>query len=138
MKLESHLPRQSPWLYIAPLLNVILLLLVVFLLNSGLIVQSGITVEKPRSSSRLTGFERARTLTVTAGEQSSVYLDGARVTLQDLRQRLLEDRGGERRVIIHADRHAVQGRVVELVNLVQELGYEAALSTTPDAAPATP
>lgn len=138
MKLESHLPRQSPWLYIAPLLNVILLLVVVFLLNSGLIVQSGITVEKPRSSSRLTGFERARTLTVTAGEQSPVYLDGARLTLQDLRQRLLEDRGGERRVIIHADRHAVQGRVVELVNLVQELGYEAALSTTPDAAPATP
>lgn len=138
MKLESHLPRQSPWLYIAPLLNVILLLVVVFLLNSGLIVQSGITVEKPRSSSRLTGFERARTLTVTAGGQSPVYLDGARLTLQDLRQRLLEDRGGERRVIIHADRHAVQGRVVELVNLVQELGYEAALSTTPDAAPATP
>ena len=138
MKLESHLPRQSPWLYIAPLLNVILLLLVVFLLNSGLIVQSGITVEKPRSSSRLTGFERARTLTLTAGERSSIYLDGALVHEDELRQRLQEDRDGERRVIIHADRHAVQGRVVHLVNLVQELGYEAALSTTPQTAAAQP
>ncbi len=132
MKLESHLPRQSPWLYIAPLLNVILLLMVCFLLSSGLLVQSGITVEKPRSSSRLTGFERARTLTLTAGENASVYLDGARVSAGDLRRLLQEGREGERRVIIHADRHAVQGKVVELVNLAQELGYEAALSTTPE------
>jgi hypothetical protein len=52
MKLESHLPKQSPWLYITPLLNAILLLVVYFLFSSGFIVQSGIRVEKPRSSSR--------------------------------------------------------------------------------------
>lgn len=138
MKLESHLPRQSPWLYIAPLLNVILLLLVVFLLNSGLIVQSGITVEKPRSSSRLSGFERARTLTLTAGTRPSTYLDGTLVQEDELRARLLKERDGERRVIIHADRHAVQGRIIEMVNLVQELGYEAALSTTPEISTAKP
>ena len=63
MKLVSHLPKQSPWLYITPLLNAILLLLVYFLFSSGFVVQSGITVEMPRSSSRLTGFDRAHIIT---------------------------------------------------------------------------
>ena len=44
MKLESHLPKQSPWLYTVPLLNTILLLLVYFLLTSNFVVQSGISV----------------------------------------------------------------------------------------------
>jgi hypothetical protein len=56
MKLESNLPKQSPWLYTAPLLNTILLLLVYFLFTSDFVVQSGITVEPPQSNSRLTGF----------------------------------------------------------------------------------
>ncbi len=131
MKLESHLPRQSPWLYIAPLLNVILLLVVCFLFSSGFVAQSGITVEKPRSSSRLSGFDRAHTLTLTAGEEAWVYLDGQRLEAGELRTRLLERLDGDRRVIIHADRNAAQGRVVEVVNIAQELGYEVALSTTP-------
>jgi len=133
MKLESHLPRQSPWLYIAPLLNVILLLVVCFLFSSGFVPQSGITVEKPRSSSRLSGFDRAHTLTLTAGEEAWVYLDGQRLEAGELRARLLERLDGDRRVIIHADRNAAQGRVVEVVNIAQELGYEVALSTTPEA-----
>lgn len=131
MKLESHLPKQSPWLYITPLLNAILLLLVYFLFSSGFVVQSGITVEKPQSSSRLTGFDRAHIITVAAGTDAPVYLDGRRVSLLELRQRLEQQRDGERRVIIHADRQAPYGRVVEVSNVALELGFEAAHSTTP-------
>lgn len=135
MKLESHLPRQSPWLYITPLLNVILLLLVYFMFTRGFVIQSGITVEKPRSSSRLTGFDRAHIITIAPGNEVPLFFDGRRVTFEELSQRLLEGRAGERRVIIHHDRQAPSGRVVEVVNLAQELGYEAALSTTPVPAP---
>ncbi|MEN3941021.1 biopolymer transporter ExbD [Prosthecobacter sp. SYSU 5D2] len=135
MKLESHLPRQSPWLYITPLLNAILLLLVYFLFSSGFVIQSGITVEKPRSSSRLTGFDRAHIITIAPGTEIPLYFDGKRVTFEELTERLVEGRAGERRVIIHHDRQAPSGRVVEVVNLAQELGYEAALSTTPTSAP---
>lgn len=131
MKLESHLPKQSPWLYITPLLNAILLLLVYFLFSSGLVVQSGITVDKPRSSSRLTGFDRAHIITLAAGGDAPLYFNGRRVTDEALREVLEKSRDGERRVIIHADRQAPHGRVVEVINLAQELGFEAALSTTP-------
>lgn len=138
MKLESHLPRQSPWLYITPLLNAILLLLVYFLFSSGFVVQSGITVEKPRSSSRLTGFDRAHIITIAPGNEVPMYFDGKRLSFEELRQQLLESRAGERRVIIHHDRQSPSGRVVEVINLAQELGFEAALSTVPAPAALAP
>lgn len=131
MKLESHLPKPSLWLYITPLLNAILLLLVYFLFSSGFVEQSGITVEKPRSTSRLTGFDRAHIITMAAGDQTPLYFDGKRVTLEELRSELQAKRDGERRVILHTDRQSPSGRFVEVSNLALELGYEVALSTTP-------
>jgi biopolymer transport protein ExbD len=131
MKLESHLPKQSPWLYITPLLNAILLLLVYFLFSSGFIVQSGIKVEKPRSSSRLTGFDRAHIVTLAPGSDSPLYFDGKRMSWEELRTELKSNRDGERRIILHTDRQAPTARFTEVGNLALELGYEVALSTTP-------
>jgi biopolymer transport protein ExbD len=131
MKLESHLPRQSPWLYIAPLLNAILLLLVYFLFSSGFIVQSGITVNKPQSSSRLSGFDRAHVITVAPGPSGPVYFDGKRVTLGELEAALLGAREGERKAIVHADAAASHGRVVNVSDLALSLGFEVAHATAP-------
>lgn len=131
MKLESNLPKQSPWLYTAPLLNTILLLLVYFLFSSGFVVQSGITVDHPQSNSRLSGFDRAHVITIAAGADSALYFDGIRTTVQELREKLKANREGERRAIIHADRQAPFGRVIEIGNLALELGYEVAHSTVP-------
>jgi len=134
MKLESHLPKQSPWLYITPLLNAVLLLVVYFLFSSGFIVQSGIKVEKPHSSSRLTGFDRAHIVTLAPGSDSPLYFDGKRMTWEELRIELKGRRDGERRIILHTDRQAPTARFTEVSNLALELGYEVALSTTPNPA----
>ncbi|WP_395746260.1 biopolymer transporter ExbD [Prosthecobacter sp.] len=131
MKLESHLPKQSPWLYTVPLLNTILLLLVYFLLTSNFVVQSGIKVEHPESSSRLTGFDRAHIITVPAGLENAVYFDGVRSSTAELRERLKANREGERRAIIHGAKQAPHGRVIEVGNIALELGYEVAYSTVP-------
>lgn len=131
MKLESHLPKQSPWLYTAPLLNTILLLLVYFLFSSGFVVPSGITVDHPESNSRLSGFDRAHVITVAAGVESVLYFDGVRTSTAELREKLKAHREGERRAIIHADRQAPFGRVVEIGNIALELGFEVAHSTVP-------
>ncbi len=137
MKLESHLPRQSPWLYITPLLNAILLLLVYFLFSSGFVQQSGIKVETPRSSSRLTGFDRAHIITIAGGQDAPLYFDGQRVTWEELRTTLEKRRDGERRILLHADRYAPTGRFTEVSTLAMELGYEVALATTPGQMAAT-
>jgi biopolymer transport protein ExbD len=131
MKLESYLPKQSPWLYTVPLLNTILLLLVYFLLTSNFVVQSGIKVEQPQSNSRLTGFDRAHIITVPAGMENALYFDGMRVTTAELREKLKANREGERRAIIHGARQAQHGRMIEIGNIALELGYEVAYSTVP-------
>jgi biopolymer transport protein ExbD len=131
MKLESNLPKQSPWLYTAPLLNTILLLLVCYLFSSGFVVPSGVKVEHPQSNSRLTGFDRAHIITVPAGADNTLYFDGMRTTTAELRDKLKANREGERRVIIHADKQAPFGRVIEIGNIALDLGYEAAHSTVP-------
>ncbi len=131
MKLQSYLPKQSPWLYTVPLLNTILLLLVYFLLTSNFVVPSGIKVEHPQSNSRLTGFDRAHIITVPAGLENSLYFDGVRITLTELREKLKSSREGERRAIIHAAKQAQHGRVIEIGNIALELGYEVAYSTVP-------
>lgn len=131
MKLESNLPRQSPWLYTVPLLNTILLLLVYFLFTSGFVARSGITVTLPQSNSRLTGFDRAHIITVPAGMENVIYFDGRRTTPAELAVILKANREGERRAIIHAAKEASHGRVIEIGNIALELGYEVAYSTVP-------
>lgn len=131
MKLESHLPRQSPWLYTVPLLNTILLLLVYFLFSSGFVIQSGVTVNLPQSASRLSGFDRAHIITIAGGEEAPVYYDGIKVTLDELNQRLDKDRKKDRRAIIHADVRAPFGKVMIVTNMALAMGFEIAHATTP-------
>lgn len=133
MKLESHLPRQSPWLYTAPLLNTILLLLVYFLFSSGFVIQSGVTVNLPESASRLSGFDRAHIITIAAGEDAPTYYDGRLVTLDELASALDHDRRKDRRCIIHADERTPHGRVMRVKNAALARGFEVAIATTPPA-----
>lgn len=130
MKLVSHLPKPSFWLYLGPVLNVLLVLLIFLLLSSSFVVQSGVGVTLPESGSRLSSFHHARVITVTPVNQA-VYLDGQRVTLQELREGL-QDRKNESRVaIIHADEMAPHGWVQKVANVPLSLGYRVGYATSP-------
>lgn len=131
MKLVSHLPKQTFWLYLGPVLNVLLVLLIFFLLGSTFVIQSGITVKLPPSGSRLNGFERAHVITVSPAGQNPYYLDGKSVTLDELKTGLVAKKNEGRRAIIHADEMAPFGRVQQVSNLVLALGYEVAYATQP-------
>ncbi len=131
MKLESHLPRQSPWLYTVPLLNTILLLLVYFLFSSGFVIQSGVTVNLPQSASRLSGFDRAHVITIVGGENAAIYYDGRPVTQAGLTEVMEKDRKKDRRAVIHADVRTPYGKVMQISNAALALGFEIALMTTP-------
>ena len=139
MKLESHLPRQSPWLYIAPLLTAILLLLIYFLLSSGFITQSGVSIHLPESPARLAGFELAHVVTLAPGEPVRIFFNGNPVTRQELVENLDDMDSGGRRALIHADRLIPFGQVMEISQLILDQHYDVAYATTlPPAGAATP
>ncbi|MCB1227548.1 MAG: biopolymer transporter ExbD [Verrucomicrobiales bacterium] len=137
MKLESQLPRQSPWLYLAPLLTTILLLMVYFLLSSNFIVQSGVAIVPPDASSRLVGFESAHIITLAPGDTPRLYLDGRPIaTPAALAEELLQQDHANRHALIHADRRIPLGRVMEIANIAWEQGYQVAYATNfPTATP---
>jgi biopolymer transport protein ExbD len=131
MKLVSGLPRQSFWLYLAPVLTVLTLLLVFFLLGSSFVVQSGVHVALPSSASRLAGFDRAHVITVPAGGDTTLYLDGRPQSMESLKEELTKLRRDSHRIIIHADAMAPFGRVMDSYNIVLALGFDAAFATEP-------
>ena len=130
MKLESQLPKQSPWLYIAPLLTAILLLLVYFLLSTGFVVQTGVSVRPPEAASRLVGFESAHIITIAPGDTPRLFLDGRPVSLSSLADSLEQLERTDRHVLIHADRQIPFGRIVEVANIAWEQGCMVAYATT--------
>jgi biopolymer transport protein ExbD len=131
MKLESHLPKQTFWLYLGPVLNVLLVLLIFFLLGSSFVIQSGVSVTLPQSSSRLTGFDRAQVITVTASGDAPLYFNGRPVTLEELRAGLESKKKESRKAIIHADEMAPWIRCQQACNVALGLGYEVAYATQP-------
>lgn len=131
MKLVSHLPKQSFWLYLGPVLTVLTLLLVFFLLGSSFVIQSGVKVALPESTSRLTGFERSHVLTVTASGEPLFYLDGKAEDVASLKEHLGKLKRESRRIIIHADATAPFGRVLQAANISTSLGFDAAFATQP-------
>ena len=131
MKLESHLPSQTFWLYLGPVLNVLLVLLIFFLLGSSFVMQSGVSVKLPQSSSRLSGFDRAQVITVTASGENPFYFNGRPVTLEQLRIELNGKKSESRKAIVHPDDMAPFGRAQQALNVALALGYEVAYATQP-------
>lgn len=131
MKLVSHLPKPTFWLYLGPGLNVLLVLLIFFLLSSSFVVQSGVSVNLPQSSSRLSSFEKARVVTVTSSMNQSYYLDGRPVDLEGLNAGLREKKDENRRVILHIDKMAPFDSVQKAMNVALEQGYEVGYITEP-------
>ena len=129
MKLESNLTLRPDFLYLAPLLNIVLLLLIFFLLTSNLVVRSGIRVELPVSQSSLKPVERAHIITITAGTPPMVYLDEKEIFTGDLAAALEAVKAQTRYVVVNADQSVPHGMVQRVQNAVLAAGCELAMGT---------
>jgi biopolymer transport protein ExbD len=129
MKLQSTLTLRPDFLYLAPLLNIVLLLLIFFLLNSNLVVRGGIRVELPTSQSSLKTVERAHIVTITAGATPSVWLDDKPVFTGDLAAALEAVKSETRYVVVNADQAVPHGMVQRVQNAVLAAGCELAMGT---------
>lgn len=130
MKLTSNLKLRPDFLYLAPLLNVVMLLMIFFLVNSSLVVQGGTRVELPVSASTLRPLEHAHVLTVTAGTEPEMYFNKGKISLAELPAKLQAGKETSRHVIINADALVSHGRITELQDLIWAAGCQPALATS--------
>jgi biopolymer transport protein ExbD len=129
MKLESSLRIRPDFLYLAPLLNIVLLLMVFFLLNSTLVVKSGYRVDLPVSGSSLQPVERAHIVTITAESPPRILLNGEELATGDLKDRLAAMKADSRYVIVNADSAAAHGLWQRVINAVAAAGCEPVTGT---------
>jgi biopolymer transport protein ExbD len=107
---------------VTPLVDVVLVLLIIFMVTATYIVRASIEVDLPRAAH---GGEAVGTvLSVVVTRANEVFLDGVRVPEEDLVRRTREAVGkdSDTRVVISADRAALHGAVVRVIDLVKGAG----------------
>jgi biopolymer transport protein ExbD len=107
---------------ITPFTDVVLVLLIIFMIATPLLIRSEIKVNLPQTSSAEAAPQK--TLIITIDSAGSVYVDGVRVALGDLRQRLvttLAKRPGAP-VIIMGDREVRYDLVVRVLEIAKSCG----------------
>ncbi len=107
---------------VTPLVDIVLVLLIIFMVTATYIVRASIDVELPRAAHG--GEATGTVLAVVLTRDGQVYLDGVRRSDQDLvaraRDAVLADAGT--RAVISADRNALHGAVVHVIDLVKDAG----------------
>ncbi len=106
---------------IAPLIDVVFLQLIYFMLTSSFVLSPGIKVALPKAE---TGKRLAiSNLVITLSKDHVIYWDEEVVSLKELRGRL-KRAGGNKPVLIRADRHAYVDKLIELWDLCRDAGYQ--------------
>jgi biopolymer transport protein ExbD len=107
---------------IAPLIDTVFLLLIFFVLTSSFTFQSGINVKLPKAVT--SDIIKEENFIVTITSENVTYLNGAVITLKEMKERLREPGSKDRTLLIKADRRASVGRIVDVWDLCRELGIE--------------
>lgn len=107
---------------VTPLVDVVLVLLVIFMVTATYIVRAAIEVELPRAAQ---GGEAVGTvLSVVVTRANAIYLNGVLLGEDELvrRARAVVAKDAGARVVISADRAALHGAVVHVIDLVKGAG----------------
>jgi biopolymer transport protein ExbD len=126
VKLYSTIKIRPDFLYLAPLLNVVMLLLVFFMLNSSFVVRSGVRVDLPvtTSSLRPSGRGMVHAVTITSGAVPRVLLNSEEISPGDLTEKLLSLKGESREVVVSTDSLAPQGLFMRICEAVFAAGCD--------------
>ena len=107
---------------VTPLVDVVLVLLIIFMVTATYIVRASIKVELPRTAQG--GEAAGAILSVVLTRDGQIYLDGVRRTEEELvaLTRTAVERDREARALISADKGALHGSVVRVIDLVRGAG----------------
>ncbi len=104
---------------VTPLVDITLVLLIIFMVTATYIVKEAIEVQLPRAAHA--GEATGTTLALVLTKEGDLYLDGVKVGEDALRARIREAvaRDRDARALISADKAALHGAVVHLIDIVK-------------------
>ncbi|MCK5808298.1 biopolymer transporter ExbD, partial [bacterium] len=108
---------------VTPLVDIMLVLLIIFMLVSSFVAQQVIKVDLPKAS---TGAkDEKKSIAVTLSKEGGIFLDGTKLENMAILRTKIEQRkenNPKLQVIIAADRKVAYGNIVDVIDLVRELG----------------
>jgi biopolymer transport protein TolR len=107
---------------VTPLVDITLVLLIIFMVTATYIVREAIEVDLPRAAHA--GEAVGTTLAVVLTRDGDIYVDGVKRSEADLaratREAVVKDK--DARAVISADRAALHGAVVRVIDVVKGEG----------------
>jgi biopolymer transport protein TolR len=114
--------RQISDINVTPFVDVMLVMLVIFMVTAPLI-QQGLDVQLPKTQAE--GLETSdEPLTVTVKKDGSVYVERAKVSLEDLEPKIksILDNRDQTEVFLRADARVAYGRVARTLAILRRAG----------------
>ena len=109
---------------ITPFVDVMLVLLIVFMIASPMLV-GGIDVDLPKTKLEATKNSN-EPLTITINSKGEIFLLNTRILLQNLEKKCKQiiKNKKDSRVIIKGDKKLDYGKVMEIVSILNQAGYD--------------
>jgi biopolymer transport protein ExbD len=131
MQIQEDKPYDD--INITPMLDLAYVLLVIFILMCTASV-AGTKVNLPKASSAQASLAKPKTKAITINNQGNVFLDTVPVTLQELEQRLTQQKSltPDFPVVVRGDSQTQYQAVMDVLDVVGRLGInQVGLATKP-------
>jgi biopolymer transport protein ExbD len=115
---------------ITPFTDVILVVLIIFMITSPFLITGALTVKLPQSSSSETTINNS--IEVYLNSQNQIFLNNKMIDISQLPASLqaVFIQKGSRDVIVKADKAAVYGNVIQLLDALKNAGASKLLMAT--------
>lgn len=127
MNFRGHRHRRGgAEINLTPLIDIVFQLLIFFLITTTFVQNPGIDVELPKASAEPAKNDPESVIIGITSEGRVVH-EGRAVSLEELRERLAahHQQRPKALVIIQADTETSHGKVVEVMDLARQVGFEA-------------
>ncbi len=116
--------EEEPSIHIAPLIDIVFLLLIFFMVTSHFDIASGVRINLPKVSEKISGEEEENRVTLIVDRSAQAFLEGKKIDLKDLRERLkvLIKQRGLLDLILQADKDLNHGKVVQIMDIAKSAG----------------
>ncbi|MBE0597946.1 MAG: biopolymer transporter ExbD [Desulfuromonadales bacterium] len=116
--------REEPRLELTPMIDVVFLLLIFFMISTTFVETPGITIKLPESSAEAMEKE-PQEIKIYLSREGEIWIGDERLSQEELQVRLTGygSQAQEMTFLLLADREALHGRVVQLMDLAREAGF---------------
>lgn len=128
MRFHRNKKEEDPRLGIAPLIDIVFLLLIFFMVTSHFDLASGVRLQLPKMNTRLEESPQQE-ITVVIDKAGDTYLEGNRISTEQLKERLgkMVQEEGLVRIILQADREALHGKVLSVIDQARNVGVRSVI-----------